>query len=736
MAIDFSAGIDYPQITVGQTSDWKGKMRIRWKFFIVLLAFSLIPLLVVVGISRHNIRRLGETLAADTEHNLSAILSQDLVQTAQVSADVIRSNLNQLHLSLDYLAAKARLAFDPDSPPHQTRIYTPDMFGNPDTAPPDVRLSWRYPVTQPDGRRTPAAISLTHPVFVIPEALRRQRTEIPERLAALTPVFQQIYGPSGDTFVHRVYFGLSDGIHVSFPGHGDFPADFDPRQRPWYHQALQSSSASWTSYSDATTDQIVFTLSQTVRDTQDRLIGVAAIDILPAEFLEMAQLRNQWFVNSRAMIARLQKPPQANRPAVLEIIAREDYEHRRTAHTSSGPRTMPSLQADAALLPAFVTNLQTNMSGISEMPFEGQPSLWAFARIQRPRNQPLFLLLIAPKTIVTTRTDRMGRHVLNMTGRIYWVTGIATLLTLALVVLVGWLGARTITRPLMLLLDAWKLLAQGDFSVRLNAHTGDERDILIAGFNSMIPKLEAHFNLSQNMALAREIQRSLLPGRLPDVPGLDIAGDSRSCDETGGDYYDVFASSANRLAVVVGDVSGHGVAAALLMTSARAMIRSLSQIDGDPAACITRVNRQLCPDTADTGNFITLFFLEIDAPSRTCRWVRAGHDPAIVYDPSQDRFSELDAPGMALGIEPNFVFESRVANLGPDGQIVLIGTDGIWEAHNAAGEMFGKARLRAIIRRHHRGPAAALRDAVFAAVTEFTGPRAEDDVTLAVIKIS
>ena len=712
-------------------------MRIRWKFFFVLLAFSLIPLLVVVGISRHNIRRLGETLAADAEHSLSTILSQDLVQTAQVSADVIRSNLNQLHLSLDYLAAEARLSLDPDSPPNHARIYTPDMFGSAATAPADVSPSWRYPVSRPDGARVPAAISLTHPVFVIPEALRRQQTRVPERLAALTPVFQQIYGPnSGDTFIHRVYLGLSDGIQVSFPGHGDFPANFDPRQRPWYQQALQSPQASWTSYADATTDQIVFTLSQAVRDTQGQLIGVAAIDILPAEFLEMAQLRNQWFVNSRAMIARLQKPPQADQPEVLEIIAWEDYERRRSEHTSPGPRTMASLQVDAALLPALITNLQSNMSGITAMPFEGQPSLWAFARIQRPRDEPLFLLLIAPQAIVTTRTDRMGRHVLNMTGRIYWVTGIATVVTLALVVLVGWWGARTITRPLMLLLEAWKQLAQGDFSVRLKAHTGDERDILIAGFNSMIPKLEAHFNLSQNMALAREIQRSLLPGRLPEVRGLDIAGDSRSCDETGGDYYDVFASGPNRLAVVVGDVSGHGVAAALLMTSARAMIRSLSQIEGDPAASITRVNRQLCPDTADTGNFITLFFLEIDASARTCRWVRAGHDPAIVYDPARDRFSELDAPGMALGIEPNFVFESRRANLGPAGQIILIGTDGIWEAHNAAGEMFGKARLQAVIRQHHRAPAAALRDAVFEAVADFTGPRAEDDITLAAIKIT
>lgn len=710
-------------------------MSIRWKFFLVLLAFSLIPLLVVVGISRHSIHKLGGTLAGDARQRLTTILSQDLVQTAKVSADVIANDLTQLRLSLDYLAAEARLALDPDSPLDQTRIYTPEAFRSPDTAPADVTLSWRYPLTREDGVRVPAAISLAHPVFVIPEALRHQPDKTPERLATLTPVFQKIYGPSGDTVVHRVYLGLADGTHVSFPGHGDFPAGFDPRQRPWYRQALINPEASWSAYPDATTAQIVFTLSQTVRNAKGGLIGVAAIDILPAEFLEMAQLRNQWFAHSRAMIARLAEPSQTGRPVALEVIAWEDDEGRPPPQASQGAKPSADLQTDADLLPAFVAKLQSGESGFMEMPFEGQPSLWAFARIQRPRNDPLYLLLIAPQAIVTTQADRMGQHVLNLTNRIYLVTGIATALTLALVILVGWLGARAITRPLMQLLEVWKQLSQGDFSVRLKAHTGDERDILIAGFNSMIPKLEAHFNLSQNMALARQIQRSLLPDRVPDVPGLDIAGDSRSCDETGGDYYDVFANGPNRLAVVVGDVSGHGVAAALLMTSARAMIRSLAQLESDPAASITRVNRQLCPDTADTGNFITLFFLEIDSAARTCRWVRAGHDPALVYDPQVDRFTELDGPGMALGIDPNFVFEGRRAGLGRSGQIILIGTDGIWEAHNAAGEMFGKARLRAIIRRHHRAPAAALRDAVFETLDAFTDTRTEDDITLAVIKI-
>lgn len=188
-------------------------------------------------------------------------------------------------------------------------------------------------------------------------------------------------------------------------------------------------------------------------------------------------------------------------------------------------------------------------------------------------------------------------------------------------------------------------------------------------------------------------------------------------------------------AVAVGDVSGHGVASALLMTTARAMIRSISILEKNTARRLTLVNRLLFPDTTDTGDFLTLFYLEFDMDQRQLRWVRAGHDPAILYDPHTDQFSELTGEGMALGIEEEYEFTSRTMPLGQPGQIIFIGTDGIWEAHNSRREMFGKDRLREIIRAYHHVGAHGIRDAVFTAVAEFTGPGQDDDITLAVIKV-
>ena len=149
----------------------------------------------------------------------------------------------------------------------------------------------------------------------------------------------------------------------------------------------------------------------------------------------------------------------------------------------------------------------------------------------------------------------------------------------------------------------------------------------------------------------------------------------------------------------------------------------------------TLVNRLLYPDTSDSGSFITLFYLEIDLALRRLRWVRAGHDPAMVYDPQTDRFSEMGGRGMALGIQPESEFVAEETPLGSSGQIIVIGTDGIWEAHNPQGEMFGKARVHEVIRRHCQATAATIRDQLFEAVAAFSAGRQEDDLTLAVIKV-
>ncbi len=263
----------------------------------------------------------------------------------------------------------------------------------------------------------------------------------------------------------------------------------------------------------------------------------------------------------------------------------------------------------------------------------------------------------------------------------------------------------------------------------------DDQDHVI-GNMAFITDMTEH---KKALALAGEVQKSLLPQDKPQVQGLDIAGRNVSCDEIGGDYFDFLwrrESKKGPFSVVVGDISGHGVDSALLMTTARAFLRMRASQPGTISEIITAMNRHLSQDTLETSRFMTLFYLTIDPENKRLDWVRAGHDPALVYDPILDEFEELKGRGMALGVNEGFDYEQNHRNGLTNGQIIAVGTDGIWEAVNREGEMFGKERLRNIIRQNAKSPAGDILSAVYDELSRFTlGQKTEDDITLVIIKV-
>ena len=242
------------------------------------------------------------------------------------------------------------------------------------------------------------------------------------------------------------------------------------------------------------------------------------------------------------------------------------------------------------------------------------------------------------------------------------------------------------------------------------------------------------------LMLAGEVQKSMLPSEMPRVRGLDIAGRNVSCDEIGGDYYDFIwrrDSTKGMFSIVVGDISGHGVDSALLMTTARAFLRMRASQPGSISEIVTAMNNHLAQDTLDTGKFMTLFCLTIDPERQYLDWVRAGHDPALIYSPEQDEFEELKGIGIALGVSDGFEYAENHKTGLLNGQIIAIGTDGIWEAFNRAGEMFGKARYQDIIRKNADKSAEEILNAVYHELNEFTlGKKSEDDITLVIVKIN
>ena len=249
-----------------------------------------------------------------------------------------------------------------------------------------------------------------------------------------------------------------------------------------------------------------------------------------------------------------------------------------------------------------------------------------------------------------------------------------------------------------------------------------------------------HQRVRQALSLAMEVQQNLLPKANPQIDGLDIAGKSIYCDETGGDYYDfleVGSPGDGKIGVVVGDVSDHGIPSALLMATTRALIRQRCSAFGRIDRVVSEVNRQLAQDVKDSGRFMTLFYAEIERPNNTIRWVNAGHEPAMIFDPVSDAFSDLNGGNnLALGVFEDTDFKEAQQEVAP-GQIIMIATDGLWEARNPKGEMFGKNRIREIIRRNASKAANDIQNAILDSLKRFRKTvKLEDDMTVVVIKIT
>jgi serine phosphatase RsbU (regulator of sigma subunit) len=242
-----------------------------------------------------------------------------------------------------------------------------------------------------------------------------------------------------------------------------------------------------------------------------------------------------------------------------------------------------------------------------------------------------------------------------------------------------------------------------------------------------------------SLAQASAVQQQLMPKSDPRVDGFDIAGRSIWRDETGGDYYDFLYPAANghkRIGIVVGDVTHHGIPSALLMTSARAFLRE--RVQTLPSACadiISDVNKRLVRDVEELNMFMTMFYGEIDIKEKIIRWVKAGHEPAILYTPETDSHELLAGEGLPLGVMEDAVYKELQKPI-HSGQIILIGTDGIKEAVNANGEMFGNERLLDAVRKYASQPAREILERVFEALNDFRHPlEPDDDETLVVIKV-
>jgi sigma-B regulation protein RsbU (phosphoserine phosphatase) len=305
---------------------------------------------------------------------------------------------------------------------------------------------------------------------------------------------------------------------------------------------------------------------------------------------------------------------------------------------------------------------------------------------------------------------------------------------------------RSITSAVHELFVGTERIGQGDFTHRISIESRDQLGDLAVSFNRMSASIEHLLHvqrekqrLDDELRIAREIQKSLLPVEPPRMPGLAIADLCEPAREVGGDYYDFFEISPRQLGVLVADVSGKGTSAALYMAELKGLMLALSHTELSPRRLLVDVNRRLA-DQLDNRSFITMMYAVIDLDAGTLTCARAGHTPLLVVNGGRSLVITPDGmvvglrlPGAADRFEK--MLEEHTHPVGP-GDVIVLYTDGITEAMDEEGELFGDAGLARVVCSHAHLEPAGIRERVVREVRAFAG-RAEphDDMTMIVLKI-
>ncbi len=237
----------------------------------------------------------------------------------------------------------------------------------------------------------------------------------------------------------------------------------------------------------------------------------------------------------------------------------------------------------------------------------------------------------------------------------------------------------------------------------------------------------------RDMELARQIQLSLLPLAPPELPFVVLAGCCVPATHVGGDYYDYYLREDGQVDLVIADVSGHSIGAALMMVECRSMLRSRVHSFSSTGDMLVFLNDLLYEDLNQSGLYITLFFIKYDPLARTLAYSNAGHVlPLLVR--LDGECQELDAEGLILGVRKGVEFEEKQIRM-QAGDLLVLHTDGIIESENSSGEQFGIDRLCAIVQARRSESPQAIIDAVLREVSIFRGATPqEDDVTMIVMK--
>lgn len=505
--------------------------------------------------------------------------------------------------------------------------------------------------------------------------------------------------------------------------------DYDPRERLWYRGAMALEGVlHWTEpYEFFTTKESGITASITF-DRGDGVLRVVAFDLLLKDLSRFttglsAKRMGEVFILTEDMrvVGRLASP-------------RLDHARSREAALPESPAELrPTLIADA------VAALGEDSIDAEPRRFESGRRAWWGA----VRSFPLASWRGLRVVTAVPEAELLGRIVHIR----WWIVGI----TLTAIGFAVWRAtglAREVSRPIQALAQESDRIGRGDL-VRGEpiVTTLDEVQRLVNAQNQMRDALGTLMKLERDLQLARQIQLSTFPGRPPRLEALDLAAWSEPAEETGGDTYDLIGvrsaetgdvllveEGAQRVVMLLADATGHGIGPALSVTEVRAMLRMAVRTGASLEETVRHLNKQLCQDLTD-GRFVTMWLAEFSSDSRTLRSFSAGQAPLLHYVAADRDVRILGADTPPLGIVEDIDTTTAALIALGRGDLFAAISDGIFEAQDPDGQMFGIERVVATIGEYANSPPEVVLGLLRAAVLEFArGTPAEDDQTAILIR--
>lgn len=693
-------------------------MQIRYKLLILLMFISLAPLLVVRTSVQRDLSEMGDTLAERSGNVLVHKASNGLKRIVQDHARVLHRERQLLEATSLLLASKIEgVLYGHSHIPPTGSFIPPDIQMN--------EIMGEYTYTHMKGRQQQLEVDFN-------EVALESGPDIPMvRQGLVTPLGRVKF--EFPRLIMWIEVALADGTKLVYPKVEQ--QRMGMRQTSRSNESELKESLSWTlPQVDSRTRRMVFRVASPIRNINGELQGNLTL-VVPVDSVLHQNLHVSMF--SDAAVSFLVKPieGQGNTPDRVRITAQEQEYQAGRGHWQIPEQDQWLTSDDSEQFGIMTTALLAGKPGVVGMPYEGGEALWAYAPIDENNSS---LLLVVPRGDIVREAKAAQDFVLSQVDEHERKMGIVVLSVALLVVLTALILSKFVTRNISELVTTVKLVAKGEFNVRATIRSTDEIGQLGLAINKMVPELKERVAIKSHLEVAQEVQQNLLPADNPEFPGFDIAAISAYCDETGGDYYGFIprhGKDGSSLVVAVGDVSGHGFQAALMMASARAYLRGQTYGERSLDEVLSAVNDLMFEDLDGTGRFMTMFLMELSSDGSVC-WVRAGHDPALLYDPNTDTFEELSGDGMPLGVIPDVDFDLNQRKDLRSGQIVIIGTDGIWETQSETSELYGKDRLKTLIRNNAEAESEHIIATLRADLGEFRGGSSKlDDMTIAVLKV-